>query len=79
MTLEYPLHLFQAQSTRQRQETLRGWKGLPELARLDFLLMWEERAEDAACYGFVEEGRLVWEALPLEWYGVRRARRVECL
>ena len=45
------------------------WEGLSARTRADFSLMWDQRAEDSALYGFVDGDELVWRELPLELVG----------
>jgi len=68
-SMQLPDDLVDNATPEQALAAEQWWEELSARTRADFSLMWDQRAEDSALYGFVDGDELVWRELPLELVG----------
>ena len=67
--MDLPDFVIASMSAEEAESIASWWEDLSDEAQQDFLLLWDERADDCAYVGFIEDERLKWETLPLVLVG----------
>ncbi len=66
---DLPEGLVDILSVSQLDSAILWWRTLSLGSKMEFVRMWDARAENCAYYGYVEGERLVWQELPIELRG----------